>query len=86
MSTLNLPFFHGIGVGVFFHSIQHVADQKALRPDVRLALLGLAVAVLGLLAVLPVVPQPVDLLLLDAQLDVVLELVALFPLSSSLIY
>ena len=39
----------------------------------RLALLGLAVAVLGLLAVAPVVPQPVDLLLLEAELHVVLE-------------
>ena len=43
----------------------------------RLALLGLTVAVLGLLAVLPVAPQPVDLLLLEAQLDVILELVVL---------
>ena len=43
----------------------------------RLALLGLAVAVLGLLAVAPVAPEPVDLLLLEAQLDVILELIVL---------
>jgi hypothetical protein len=42
---------------------------------VRHALLGLAVAVLGLLPVAPVVPEPVDLPLLEAQLDVGLGLV-----------
>ena len=47
-----------------FATVRYRTDEQALRPEVRLAFL-LAVAMLGLLAVRPVVPEPVDLFLLE---------------------